>query len=480
MLEFSGVHQEILLDETREICAEGARNSGKTTVALWKVRQSLKDHPGIWWFIFRYSDGDTQSKLRPAFEKICEQFDQDDQPSWDSREKCYLFSNGSKCYAFGLKAVDAMSRYAKLRGLGVSGVYNDQSEELPADIGSEIRAALRQPGFPHQLMFTPNPPSDTHWLTKADKGGFPVTNSIPGRKYYKLTLYQNAHHLPDETIKNLEATYPPSHARYSSMIMGERGLNVIGTPVYEGVFNRLLHVRQLSVDPTVPLVEAFAIGKANPAWVIAQQPYSGGWSLLGGILGENLFLEDFLPLVQQTRTKWFPKLTNVQTCCAPSGAVSRVSRYTAISELRKAGYAPRAREDSNAPDVRLAMIERIAGYMRKRGSSGEEAFGIQTNLDANNPYWLRASRDGVYAFPFMANACEAGYVWDEHTISVGSKEVRRTLKDDWFEHGMNCLELLECNFGANRLSREEHDQKKQSMRVRRELAVHGTGMDWAS
>jgi len=49
---------------------------------------------------------------------------------------------------------------------------------------------------------------------------------------------------------------------------------------------------------------------------------------------------------------------------------------------------------------------------------------------------------------FLADAFEAGYVWDEHMVSVGNKQVRKPKKDGWYEHGMNCSEYLELNFGS--------------------------------
>jgi hypothetical protein len=34
-------------------------------------------------------------------------------------------------------------------------------------------------------------------------------------------------------------------------------------------------------------------------------------------------------------------------------------------------------------------------------------------------------------------------------VSVGSKRMRKRKKDGWFEHGMNCAEYLELNFGSS-------------------------------
>jgi len=58
-----------------------------------------------------------------------------------------------------------------------------------------------------------------------------------------------------------------------------------------------------------------------------------------------------------------------------------------VSILREFGWHPAWRENSNAPDVRIATIDRIAGHMRRRSDDGEEAFGVNDNASR----WLRVS-----------------------------------------------------------------------------------------
>src|SRR6266571_7954596 len=78
--------------------------SGKTTAALWKVFKSCEAHPGIQWLLCRYGDGDTQSKLKPAWRAICDQAQVT--PTWDPHASCDTLPNGSKAYLFGLKSAD--------------------------------------------------------------------------------------------------------------------------------------------------------------------------------------------------------------------------------------------------------------------------------------------------------------------------------------------------------------------------------------
>jgi hypothetical protein len=95
--------------------------------------------------------------------------------------------------------------------------------------------------------------------------------------------------------------------------------------------------------------------------------------------------------------------------------------------------------------VRSALVEKIAGQMRKRTPMGE-AYAI--NSDKSR--WLRVTADGRPPTPweFLADGDEAGYVWNEHEVSEGSKKYRVPKKDGWYEHGQNAKEYLELNFGG--------------------------------
>lgn len=435
-----GAISKFLRDETRLIDCEGAFRSGKTTAALWKVLNSCLEHPGVNWLICRYSDGDTQTKLKPAWRAVLAQCHIT--PAWDSHELCDVLPNGSKVYIFGIKAQDQVMRYGKLRGLGaagIGGIYNDQSEELPKDLFQEFLGRLSQKDVPHQLILTPNPPDENHWLCEE----FPEDNSRPDRRYYSIPIRANAHNLSPDTIRNLEEAYPPEHPKHRSAVLGRRGLNVVGEPVYAGAFVRALHEGPTIFNRELPLDEAIDFGKHHPCVVWRQGTIGGGAVYLGGIMGQNMYLEDFLPVVLAQRAAWFPDPVEVRTCCDPAGASdnSHGVRDNGERVLRDHGFAPRWKKDANAPDVRLAMVERHAGLMRRRTSTGAEA------LRVDDRRWLRVSGDDAITWKFLADGFEAGYVWDEHMVSVGSKQLRKPRKDGWYEHGQNCAEYLELNFG---------------------------------
>ncbi len=474
-LIFKGIHAEILADTTTpELCILGARDSGKTTVCVYKEIKMLIEFPKLKSFLFRFSDKDTQQKLVPFFREMClEEFDQ--KPKWDGDENCFNFENGSIAYMFGLQATSQRQRYGKLRGLGTARVFSEQAEELPADIGLELRAALRQPGFEshYQLTYCANPPAQKSWLVTQ----FPRDNRHKGRKLFALSLYANAHNLSEATIRQLEQSFPPKHPKHRTIILGLPGVNVTGEPVYGNLFKPALHVRSLAFDPKLPLLEAFEYGRLNPCWVIAQRPYFGGLRWLGGILGQEMFLEDFLPVVQQYRAEWFPKVDpKAGSCCCTLSGQEAQPDAIGIRQLRAAGYLPRWRAGSNSPDVVLSLIERQAGYLRRRGPDGQELLGV--NDDESR--WLTVSKEGIEHAPFMAQAYGGGYAWADRAVSVGRNEMKQPVADDWFEYPMRAAEALELNF--NMVPTEaELAERRAKLRQQRfyQAPPVSTPMDWA-
>lgn len=483
-LEFRGVHAEILKDTTLERDVEGALSSGKTIACMWDEIDALIAEPGIWSLLARWTGDATDSLLRPQFEQLCRLHDFATW-SWDEKKKFYEWPNGSRAYAFGLKtqSQDPEERFGKIRGLPVSRIYISQAEQLPEDIASElssrmrpdIEAQARGDRYRRQLTFDANPVDDDtgpsgHWLAKK----FPVNNSIKGRKYFKLSLRDNAHNLPVDFIEQQERNWPPEHPKHKTMILGERGFAVSGDPIYEEQFDRKIHVRDIYLGDDALLLESFEVGKHNPCYVVGTRTPSGALLLLGGIIGQGLVLEDFLPIVAQHRAEWFSErqLANIRSCVAPMGETQAGvgARVTLLQTIKAAGFKLRSRADANAPDVQLAQIEYIAGLLRRRTATREECLGVVENPDR----WLTAARDGVKPLPFVAYAFEGGYTWDKHFVSVGHKQVRQPKEDDKYANAMHCVENMVLNFCIGQKTDDER-QKAQPSRTNDPAAQPSSG-----
>lgn len=473
-LEFRGVHAEILKDTTLERVVEGALSSGKTIACMWDEIDAYIAEPGIWALLARWTGDATDTLLRPQFEQLCRLHDFATW-TWNDKQKYYEWPNGSRAYAFGLKtqSQDPEERFGKIRGLPVSRIYVSQAEQIPEDIASElssrmrpdIEAQARGDSYRRQLTFDANPVDDDtgpsgHWLAKK----FPVNNSIKGRKYFKLSLYDNAHNLPPDFVEQQERNWPPEHPKNKTMILGERGLAVSGSPIYESLFDRKIHVRETNHASDAVLLEGFKIGTHNPTWVITTRTHSGALLLLGGILAQGLMLEDFLPLVMRYREQWFPGLNDLRlkSCIAPMGETKTQgqTRMSLLQSMRRAGFKFQSRENANAPDVQIAMIEEVGSLLRRRTSTREECLGV--NVDPER--WLTASAEGVKPLPFIAYAFEGGYTWDKHFVSVGHKQVRQPRKDDKYANAMDCVENIILNFCVGQKTTAEIEAAQRKAR----------------
>lgn len=454
------IHQRIRADwRTPELLIEGSLNCAKTTLALDKEIEALLKYPGIPILLFRWTEDATTTKLRVAFDELCAI--RGVQTSWEAKEKRYVLPNGSSAYVFGLKANSLIEEYNKIRGLGVSRIMGDQVEEVRPSVAAELRgrlrpnltATLRNDRYPFQLTFVANPSDYEFWLSRE----FPYGDRIKGRKVHSISVFDNKH-LPQESIESLLRQYPSDHPKHLTMIMGQRGPNITGVPVYDGLYQKAIHWRSITYSERLPILESFEFGKHTPVWVCAQVMHSGGLAILGGMIGESLILEDFLPLVKQCRQDWFPKSAIFKTCTAPMGEQQQTlsRRYTPLDILRRHGFTAQCRDNGNSPDVRLAMIENISAYLRRRNAGGEESIGVETNPQR----FIIAARDEHRESPFVHHAFEGGYVWDPHFVSVANKELRQPAEDDKFANVMHAIENVELNFCAGQSTQSEQDQRK--------------------
>ncbi len=461
------IHQAIKSDwKSPEILIEGSLNCGKSTVFLDKEIDALLKWPGIPVLIFRWAQDAVDTKLRPAFEELLAI--RGLTSKWEATEKRYVFENGSMAYMFGLKAVSLVEQFNKIRGLGVARISGDQIEEMAPQVAAELRGRLRPNltatilgrRFPFQMTFVSNSEDDDFWLSRE----FPVDNHIKGRMLYQLSVFDNKY-LPKESLESLLRQWPEDHPKHRTMILGRRGPNVYGVPVFDGLYRKELHWRPVDLRKDLPILESYEIGKHNPCWIFGQTMPAGGLAILGGVLGLGLVLEDFVPLVQRYRQEWYPLGVPVKTCVAPMGdKVHGGSRYTGLDVLRaKLGVQPVWAANGNAPDVRFAMIENLSTYLRRRNARGDESFAIN-----NDPmkFLIVDKQDGPRESPIVHHAFEGGLVWSEHESRVSHKQVIKPKEDDKFENVVHCIENIELNYAAGRPTRLQNEERIQKERER--------------
>lgn len=447
----------------RFLNAEGAFRSAKTWTALIKIRLQCEDYPGkpelrgtdtfagsgIRWAIARWTEDGLNQKLIPDYRNVCALLGLP-VGEWNSRESCFDLPNGSRIYAVHLKSSQISGRYAKVRGLTVAGFYIDQLEELPEDVYEEAALRLSQPGFPQQMIATPNPVPETHWIARK----WPIDNRRPDHQYLSLSVWDNAHNLSPETIRAAEQLYPVGHPARRTKLEGLRGMDVRGTPVYIGAFVRSRHVRAVALNTQLPLGESYDFGFHHPCVVFYQWAPWGWLRVLGGVMGQDMHLDEFLPIVERYRALWFSDaegqpVSFIQATCDPAGANENAQgvRGKPVGLLRawyrthgKQAVVPQFKTNANMPENRRASIDTAATYMRHQSIDHSECFLVDPER------WALVTRDEAGRQEerfdsYFIDALELGYVLEEearHSSKLGSFYV--PVKDGWFEHPMNCFE----------------------------------------
>ncbi len=466
--------------DARFLDVEGALRSAKTWTILIAIRTLLEDYPGIYWAMARWTEGDLHQKLVPAWRDVCALM-QISHGTWNAQESCYELPNGSRIYAVHLKTSQRDNRYAAVRGLTVAGFYIDQLEEVPEDVYGEAALRLSQPGFPQLMVVSPNPVPENHWIAKT----WPIANTHAQHRYIRVAMRDNRHNLDAGTIDAAEQLYPVGHPLRRVKLEGQRGLDVRGTPVYLGAFVRSRHVQPLDIAPDLPLCESYDYGFHHPCVVWYQWAPWGWLRVLGGVMGSDLHLDAFLPIVERYRDLWFPRRLRLDATCDPAGANENAQgmRGTPVQMLRDwyrehgernehgLFVSPTYLADANHPERRVAANQRIATYMRRR-VNGQEAFLVDPER------WVLAELKDERHDSFFVDGLEAGYVLEDesrHSPKLGTYSVPK--KDGWFEHPMNCAEyaaqahVLDLPMGNERAEEAKiRHQETKLKQDRRELA----------
>lgn len=434
-------HRAVLNASRRFVDVEGAFRAAKTWTCLMKIRRRLTDEPGIKGFIARWTEDGLMGKLVPDYRNVCRLMGVPTS-TWNARESCYDFPNGSRLYAIYLKTQRNDDRYSKVRGLTVAFGYIDQLEEVPEDVYDEAEMRLSQPGYPQQMIVSPNPVPESHWISKK----FPADDRDPDRAYIRLSIWDNAHNLDPQTIAAAERKYPIGHPARPAKLEGRRGPDIQGKPVYGGMFLRARHVDPNGVvlNPSLPLLELYDFGFHHPCVIWMQWAPWGQVRVLGGVMGEDLHLPKFLPVVQRYRDQWFPSKRMLLAACDPAGASQNSQGLEGTPQgLIESWYRQHGLEtvsvqfiaDANHPEKRVTAIQTAATYMDQTCFNGEPAFVV------DGERWALVNAGGATFEDFFITGLEVGYVLEaepRHSSKLGTMWLPK--KDGWFEHGQNCFE----------------------------------------
>ena len=281
---------------------EGAVRAGKTTPLVAKVAAYCVDYPGICCALCRWTQDALDAQLKPRWREWCRTHGIGLQ--WHADEEYdEVVGTGSRVYLRALKGAEETSRYGKLAGLTLAVLGIDQPEEVPEDVyRAYVPARLSQPGYPHQVLLTPNPPSLTHWIAS----DFPERNTREGYLYLRTSVYDNRHNLGDSYIDTLEQAHPEGSALRRRFIEGKRGLPIIGKPVYAGVFQRAAARPAAGAQPERAAAGGLGLRPQLIRRSCGRRCCRGAsYACWAGCSGSDQFIEDFAPMAVALRHLWF-------------------------------------------------------------------------------------------------------------------------------------------------------------------------------
>ncbi len=439
--------EAVHVDGPRYVELEGSPGSAKSWGGAFLIWKQAYEHPGIQMLYCRYKDQDVRGQLMGIWEQVSVFFPSYLQPTWESASESWIFPNGSRCYMHSLKSSEITAIHSKYKGKTLALIVIEEASEVPYVHLVGLRERLRQSrtpaGIPYRyplcIVLITNCVDEDHWLA----GEFPTDNQQPDHRYIRADIYSNAHNLGPDAVSGYELDYPPGHVLRPTKIEGRRGVTLVGKPVYQGYFDRRLHVNaRLQVNPHYPLLEGWDFGHEKPAVVWFQHlTHIGALQILGAVKGSALFIETFAPKVLEIRARWFPhQAVNIQSWCDPAGATTNGGTlHTPVRTLQDCGVPVRYTPDANDAEVRYAAIQVLAGYMERIARDGSPAFQIA-------PRCIELIKEGPTVrereTELLVQAFEVGYIWDEHAYSDAHPNIRKPKKGTRYDDLMNAGEYI--------------------------------------
>lgn len=231
----------------------------------------------------------------------------------------------------------------KFESIEISGFLVDEGDEIEEPMYTTLQSRVRQmltdaSGKRYQPRYrgiiASNPPEEDHWLVRKFMDIKPK-----GHVVFQSATFDNVANLPTGYIDHLKSIYTPDMQQ--RMIYGQLGKVHKGRPVFPQ-FSRGNYIVPMQIDPKMPVYRCFDFGFNRPACVWLQI-YGGQVRVIGEMLGQRIYLDDFL------REKIFPYEADVlglnsgtvfRGFCDPAGSQESDKGKSSIEILNEHGIFP--------------------------------------------------------------------------------------------------------------------------------------------
>jgi hypothetical protein len=231
-------------------------------------------------------------------------------PSWSAS---YALPDGTTVDAeVVFMSFDGQDDQKKARGLQLSGVYfNEMAELNKSNVDLLLSRVGRYPGkarvpnAKHFVLGDTNPADRDHWLASLifdlkpeDYAFFLQPGAVikDGTAWKVNEKAENIHNLPDRYYHLAMQAKAESWIRRN--LASEWVHHSDGRPVHPD-FNEVLHVREVTPDPRLPLTVGIDFGR-TPAAAIGQKQDDGRWCIFEELVTENMGSLKFGELLKST------------------------------------------------------------------------------------------------------------------------------------------------------------------------------------
>lgn len=360
------------------------QGGGKTVAGVFEVRRYAKRHPGSIYICTEPTYPMVRDILKKEFDR---QFAAAEETAeWNVEEHKYYMPNNSEIW---LRAAMDPNR---LRGPSVAAAWMDEAEDQPYSAFQVLTGRLRQPGYPHCMMFTGTPRGQSwlYWIfTKGDRpdGAPPYLGDIIKQELgeqawlepetYHWSSLDNTH-LDPVTKAMLKASYVPGTLGYRQEVLGE-AVKAEGV-IYPYVFTD--HVRD--PDPSVRLVKV--VGAADWGWT-----NPGCLLIIGLDSNDNVWvLDEVYEVERDVRDWWAAQAVRLNREWHVNGGwFCDPAEPDNIETFRKAGLDAQAANNSVIPGITVVANRFAKGniYVTSRCRNLQRELGLYS--------WKKAP-DGQY------------------------------------------------------------------------------------
>lgn len=390
-------------------CYLGAVRAGKTLAGCWEGIDQSMQYPRNEGLITRKTYRELKDTTQKTFFEQCPKHLIKD---WQKSDQRLILKNDSAIIFRSLDSLD------KVKSLELGWWYIDEGTEVEEEYPKMLESRLSLKHIPPQGRrgwITTNPPNIDHWIYKDY-----VTRKDDRYELIRANTYTNKANLPEGYIENLEKSYDPNWVR--KYLSGEFGYDLKGKPVFYG-FKSDIHRAKLNVNPNKPIVRGWDFGFHHPCVVFSQMDGDGRWNIHKCVLGTDIYIQDFAPVVIQLSSTWFPNQT-FRDVGDPAGAFKKDSTISTIRILKE-------------------QYGIVVEYIPSKVKPGVDIINQKLNTLIGGKPALMVSDDETCNI--VAEILQGAYFYQEMS--------EEPYKDGYYEHPADALRYTAVNLLVNRPNR---------------------------